>query len=38
MIRNFKDKETEKVYYQVFSRKLPSDIQKVALIGEKEVW
>ena len=31
MIRNFKDKETEKIYNQVFSRKLPSNIQSIAL-------
>lgn len=31
MIKSFADKETEKVYNQVFSRKLPQDIQKVAL-------
>ena len=31
MIRSFKDRETEKVYNQVFSRKLPSDIQGIAL-------
>ena len=31
MIRTFKDKETEKVYNQIFSRKLPNSIQKTAL-------
>lgn len=31
MIINFASKETEKIYYQHFSRKLPYDIQKVAL-------
>lgn len=31
MIRTFKDKETEKVYNQMFSRKLPNSIQKTAL-------
>ena len=31
MIRSFKDKETEKIYNQEFSKKLPIDIQKVAL-------
>ena len=31
MIKSFKDKETEKVYNQVFSRKLPNDIQRIAL-------
>ena len=31
MIKSFKDKETEKIYKQIFSRKLPADIQKIAL-------
>ena len=31
MIKSFADKETEKVYRQIFSKKLPNDIQKVAL-------
>lgn len=31
MITGFGDKETEKVYNQQFSRKLPHDIQQVAL-------
>lgn len=31
MIRNFKDKETEKIFNQEFSRKLPLVIQKTAL-------
>ena len=31
MIISFADKETEKIYRQEFSRKLPSDIQSVAL-------
>ena len=31
MIRSFNDKETEKVYNQVFSTKLPESIQKIAL-------
>ena len=31
MIKNFFDKETEKVYRQVFSKKLPHDIQRIAL-------
>ena len=31
MIKNFADKETEKIYHQVFSRKLPQAIQKIAL-------
>lgn len=31
MIRNFKDKETQKIFQRQRSRKLPSDIQQVAL-------
>ncbi len=31
MIRSFKDKETEKIYNQTFSKKLPHDIQHIAL-------
>jgi len=31
MIKSFFDKETEKVYRQKFSQKLPQNIQKVAL-------
>ena len=31
MIKSFADKETEKIYNQTFSRKLPGDIQKIAL-------
>lgn len=31
MIKDYKDKETEKIYNQVFSKKLPSDIQRIAL-------
>jgi len=31
MIKSFADKETELVYNQKFSRRLPTDIQKVAL-------
>lgn len=31
MIKSFADKETEKVFYQIFSKKLPHDIQHVAL-------
>lgn len=31
MIRSFKDKETEKIYNQEFSKKIPVDIQRVAL-------
>jgi toxin HigB-1 len=31
MVKSFKDKETAKIYHQEFSRKIPQDIQKVAL-------
>ena len=31
MIKSFADRETEKVYNQQFSRKLPSTIQRIAL-------
>jgi proteic killer suppression protein len=31
MIRNFKDKEAEKIFKRQRSRRLPSDIQQVAL-------
>ncbi|MCH5283671.1 MAG: type II toxin-antitoxin system RelE/ParE family toxin [Treponema sp.] len=31
MIKSFADKETELVYNQIFSRRLPTAIQKVAL-------
>ena len=31
MIKGFADKETEKVYHQQFSRKLPHSIQRTAL-------
>ena len=31
MIKSFADKETEKIYYQTFSRKLPQSIQMAAL-------
>ncbi len=31
MIRNFKDKETQKIFERQRSRKLPSEIQQVAL-------
>lgn len=31
MIKNFADKETEKIYHQQFSKKLPQSIQKTAL-------
>jgi proteic killer suppression protein len=30
MIRSFKDKEIEKVFARIFSRKLPQDIQQTA--------
>ena len=31
VIRSFKDRETEKVWNQTFSKKLPTDIQRTAL-------
>ncbi len=31
MIKNFKDKETEKIFNRQKSKKLPSDIQQIAL-------
>jgi proteic killer suppression protein len=31
MIRSFRDKETEKVFRRVFSKKIPNDVQRVAL-------
>lgn len=31
MIKSFADKETEKIYNQLFSKKLPQSIQKIAL-------
>ena len=31
MIRSFRDKETGKVFRQVFSKKLPQNIQRIAL-------
>lgn len=31
MIKSFGDKETEKVFYQMFSKKIPITIQKTAL-------
>lgn len=31
MINNFKDKETEKIWKQTYSKKIPASIQKVAL-------
>lgn len=29
MITSFRDKETEKVYHQIFSKKLPQSIQRL---------
>jgi len=31
MIKSFADKETEKIYHQRFSKKLPRDTQRIAL-------
>lgn len=31
MIRSFKDREAEKIFRREFSRKLPTDIQQIAL-------
>ena len=31
MIQTFADKETEKVYHQKFSKKLPQSIQRIAI-------
>ena len=31
MIKSFADKETEKVYHQIFLSKLPKNIQRIAL-------
>lgn len=31
MIKSFKDSETEKIYFRERSRKLPNDIQQIAL-------
>lgn len=31
MIKTFADKETEKIYNQIFSKKLPQSIQRIAL-------
>jgi len=31
MIRTFKDKETEKVWNQLYSKKLPKEIQRIGL-------
>lgn len=30
MVKSFKSQESEKVFYRVFSRKLPQDVQKTA--------
>jgi addiction module HigA family antidote len=35
MILSFADKETELIYHQRFSKKLPRNIQKRGLVGEK---
>lgn len=35
MIKSFKDKDTEKIYWREFSRKLPLDIQKLAM---RKLW
>jgi proteic killer suppression protein len=32
VIKSFRDKETEKVWYRQFSKKLPKDIQERALM------
>ena len=32
MIKSFKDKEAEKIFNRCFSRKLPQDIQRTALL------
>ena len=31
MIKSFKNKDTENVFYQVFSKRIPTNIQKIAL-------
>ena len=31
MIKSFLDKETEKIFYQVYSKKIPRAIQRIAL-------
>ena len=31
MIKSFRDKETERIFHRSFSRRLPPDIQRVAL-------
>ena len=35
MIKSFKCRETEKIYNRLFSKRLPQDIQKVAI---KKLW
>jgi proteic killer suppression protein len=35
MIKNFNDKETEKIYNREYSKKLPQDIQRIAM---KKLW
>ena len=35
MIKTFKNKETEKIYNREYSKKLPTDIQRVAM---KKLW
>jgi proteic killer suppression protein len=35
MIKTFRDKETEKIFHRAFSRKLPHDMQKVAM---RKLW
>ena len=35
MIKNFRDKEAEKVFRREFSRKLPAELQRVAL---RKLW
>ena len=35
MIKAFRNKETEKIFYRAFSRKLPQDIQKIAM---RKLW
>jgi proteic killer suppression protein len=35
VIKSFKDRETEKVFQRIFSRKLPHDIQKLAM---RKLW
>ena len=35
MIKSFKCKETEKIYYRQYSKKLPADIQRIAM---KKLW